>query len=81
MHSFDFYLEDFFKTFFPNENINALKLKVDEEIKKENEKIYQYNLKLIDDYGEKIKNKITERTYENIYGEMKAKLEKLFKNI
>lgn len=52
-HSFDFYLEGFFKRFFPNKNINELKLKVNETIKKENEEIYQNNLKLIEDNEKK----------------------------
>ena len=46
-HSFNYYLEDFFKRFFSDIDLNSLKLKYNEQIKKENKEIYENNLKEI----------------------------------
>lgn len=50
-HFFDFYLEDFFKKFFSNKNINEIKFKSEELIQKENKIIINYNLKEIEKFG------------------------------
>ena len=77
-HSFNYYIDDFFKTFFPNKNINKLKLKMDEVIRKENENLYKKNLEIIEDYGKKIKNKLSMIEYFNVMAILNDDLKQLF---
>ena len=77
-HSFDYYLEDFFKKFFSNINIKKLKLKADEIIENENEKIFKENLKTIAEYGEKIKESVSKKRVKEILKDLKIELEELF---
>ena len=42
-HSFDYYLEEFYKNFFPNINLEKLKLKYKKELKKINKELYKKN--------------------------------------
>jgi hypothetical protein len=50
-HSFDYYLEDFLLHFFPDIDMNALKLKHMENIAKENREIYMKNIYRIKQLG------------------------------
>ena len=52
-HSFYYYLNEFYITFFPSINITELKLKYEEELKKKNDEIFKRNLNsIINDKGE-----------------------------
>ena len=52
-HSFGYYLNEFYITFFPTINITKLKLKYEEELKKKNDEIFKRNLNsIINDKGE-----------------------------
>ena len=52
-HSFYYYLNEFYITFFPTINITELKLKYEEELKKKNDEIFKRNLNsIINDKGE-----------------------------
>ena len=52
-HSFDYYLDDFFKKFFPNVDINILKSKHKEDIIKKNEEIEKQNKEIILEFENK----------------------------
>jgi len=52
-HSFDYYLDDFFKKFFPNVDINILKSKHQEDIIKKNEEIEKQNKEIILEFKNK----------------------------
>ena len=43
-HSFGYYLEDFFKTFFPNININKIKEIHEKKIKEKNKELFKKNV-------------------------------------
>ena len=53
-HSFDYYINEFYNTFFPKMDITEWKLKYEEELKNKNEEIFQNNLDIA--YND-IKNK------------------------
>ena len=63
-HSFDYYLEDFLLHFFPDIDMNALKLKHKENIAKENKELYMKNIFRIKQLGINVIN------YKNILDEM-----------
>ena len=46
-HSFDYYLDDFYNTFFPNINLNKLKAEYESKLYNENEKLFKLNVKEI----------------------------------
>ena len=46
-HSFNYYLNEFFEHFFPNININKLKKKYENDLKKINEELFKSNIKKI----------------------------------
>ena len=46
-HSFDYYINDFFSTFFPNYDINNLKMKYENDLKIKNKELYKLNVKKI----------------------------------
>lgn len=80
-HFFDFYLDDFFKYFFTNIDLNNLKIKYNELIEKENKKIYEDNLIAIENFGEKLskRNVPNGKINETIY-KYRKKIEKMFDN-
>ena len=48
-HSYPYYLNKFFKRFFPNININKLKMKYENDLKIYNEKLFKSNVNIIKD--------------------------------
>ena len=46
-HSFDYYINEFYNTFFPEMDITKWKLKYEEELKNKNEEIFQNNLDIV----------------------------------
>lgn len=64
-HSFDYYLNEFFKFFYPNIDITNLKSKYEEELKKKNEDIFKKNvINITNVEGEKNKYEIKSLIYE-----------------
>lgn len=50
LHSFDYYLYEFYNYFFPNISLNKLKLKYDNDLKMKNEELFKLNIKSIKEY-------------------------------
>ena len=71
-HSFDYYLDEFYKHFFPEIDLNKLKTKYENELKMKNEKLFSLNF-------EEIKKIYLNVNMEN--EKSKEKFEKLKKNI
>ena len=46
-HSFNYYIDDFFSTFFPNIDINNLKMKYENDLKLKNEELFKLNAEKI----------------------------------
>ena len=46
-HSFDYYINEFYNTFFPKMDITKWKLKYEKELKNKNEEIFQNNLDIV----------------------------------
>lgn len=53
LHSFDYYIDEFYNDFFPNININKLQLKYDNDVKMKNEELFKLNIKTIEEYKNK----------------------------
>ena len=67
-HSFYYYLNEFYITFFPSINITEFKLKCEEELKKKNDEIFKRNLNnIINDKGEVSKYDIID-LIESLFG-------------
>ena len=67
-HSFYYYLNEFYITFFPSINITEFKLKYEEELKKKNDEIFKRNLNnIINDKGEVSKYDIID-LIERLFG-------------
>ena len=66
-HSFDFYLNQFYDKFFPNINLEIIKLKYENSLKKENEELFKLNLKNIRKITSKMMtDKISEREKKEV---------------
>ena len=78
IHFFKFYLDAFFNEFFPNKNINKLKLMIDENIKNKNKEILEKNKKLLEEYKQKMG--MYERHKNLIYLKLEKELKKEFKD-
>ena len=82
-HSFDFYLDEFYDKFFPNINLEIIKLKYENSLKKENEELFKLNLKNIKEYYKsKMKvDKFSERAKQRLEEEelfFKEEIEKWY---
>lgn len=78
IHFFKFYLDAFFNEFFPNKNINKLKLMIDENNKKKNKEILEKNKKILEEYKQKMGK--YERHKNLIYLKLEKELKKEFKD-
>ncbi len=67
-HSFDFYLDQFYDKFFPNINLEIIKLKYENSLKKENEELFKLNLKNIKEYytSKMMADKISKRKKQRL---------------
>ena len=67
-HSFDFYLDEFYDKFFPNINLEIIKLKYENSLKKENEELFKLNLKNIKEYytSKMMADKISKRKKQRL---------------
>lgn len=54
IHTFDYYLEEFFITFFKNFKLEKLKSKYEKELKQKNEELFKLNVKNIEDFRNKM---------------------------
>ena len=77
-HSFDYYLEDFFKYFFSNIDLTTLKLKYNEQLEKENKELYEYNLKKINDLEFRIKYTVNSNITKKNLNEFRELLDKMY---
>ena len=78
LHSFNYYLKEFFRKFFPNVDINILKKKYEEDLMKTNNKLYRKNMEAIDKRSLKVEKEIKEefekRIFENKINWLKNKV-------
>ena len=67
-HSFDFYLDEFYDKFFPNINLEIIKLKYENSLKKENEELFKLNIKNIKEYykSKMMADKISKRKKQRL---------------
>ena len=82
-HSFDFYLDEFYDKFFPNINLEIIKLKYENSLNKENEELFKLNLKNIKEYytSKMMADKISEIDKKELEEEelfLKKKIEKWY---
>ena len=77
-HTFDYYIEEFFNHFFPNIDINALKLKYEKEIAEDNKELYQINLKKIKDINSHLGSDVPQNLREIIVKNWKKQLNQMF---
>ena len=81
-HSFEYYLDQFFRIFFPDININTLKKEYEEKIKKENKERFKKNVqkmkKSLTETEENIKNENVRNDYYEYFNKTKEELEKLY---
>jgi len=82
-HSFDFYLDQFYDKFFPNINLEIIKLKYENSLKKENEELFKLNIKNIKEYykSKMMADKISEIDKKELEEEelfLKKKIEKWY---
>ena len=54
VHNFDYYLGEFFSTFFKNFKLEKLKSEYEKEIKQKNEELFKSNVKNIEDFRKKM---------------------------
>ena len=66
-HLFDFYIEKFFKHFFPNIDLNILKQKYETDLNKINSELYEANMKEIQKKSIAIEKEITEQSQKILY--------------
>jgi len=74
-HSFDYYIDEFFETFFYEVNMNILQLKYEKDLKQQNEELFKSNIKTIEEYLNK--NSYSEKNYQLVQ-DQKKRLESWF---
>ena len=81
-HSFEYYLDEFFKMFFPDIDINTLTKKHEESIKKKNIERFKENVKkmkkALEEIEKNINNEYVRNDYYEYFIDAKEKLEKLY---
>ena len=84
-HSFEYYLQEFFETFFPNININKLKDRHQKNINEKNKELFKKNIDILkekyaklSEYEKTKKFKYSRRKIRLLLDESKEELERLF---
>ena len=81
-HSFEYYLDEFFRIFFQDININTLKKEYEEKIKKENIERFKANVKNmkkeLEETEKNINNEYVRNDYYEYFNKTKEELEKLY---
>ena len=85
LHLFNYYLNKFFKKFFPKVNIDVLKKKYEEDLEKINNKLFKKNMDAIDKIPLKVEKEIKEEKekmiFENKLIWLKNKVKEIYSHI
>ena len=68
VHSFDYYLDQFFGTFFKNIELEKLKSKYEKEINEKNKELFKLNVKNIKDFREKMISNPSDSIFAKMLG-------------